>query len=64
MNFLEEIASEWYEYQGYFVRTNVKFGSACTVHLGLREILWVNFLFHGDYNTITDFGEKRKFLCS
>lgn len=23
MNFLEELASEWYEYQGYFVRRNV-----------------------------------------
>lgn len=26
MNFLEELAAEWYEYSGYFVRTNVKFG--------------------------------------
>lgn len=26
MNFLEQIASEWHEYKGYFVRTNVKFG--------------------------------------
>ena len=26
MNFLEQLASEWYEYKGYFVRTNVKFG--------------------------------------
>jgi hypothetical protein len=24
MNFLEQLASEWYEYSGYFVRTNVK----------------------------------------
>lgn len=26
MNFLEQLAAEWYEYQGYFVRTNIKFG--------------------------------------
>lgn len=27
MNFLEQVAAEWYAYQGYFfVRTNVKFG--------------------------------------
>lgn len=24
MNFLEQLTSEWYAYQGYFVRTNVK----------------------------------------
>jgi Holliday junction resolvase-like predicted endonuclease len=26
MNFLEELAAEWYEYKGYFVRRNIKFG--------------------------------------
>ena len=26
MNFLEKLAAEWYEYKGYFVRTNVRFG--------------------------------------
>ncbi|MEW6617628.1 MAG: hypothetical protein AB1333_04410 [Patescibacteria group bacterium] len=26
MNFLEQLAAEWYEYSGYFVRTNIKFG--------------------------------------
>lgn len=26
MNFLEQLAAEWYEYNGYFVRTNIKFG--------------------------------------
>ncbi len=26
MNFLEELVAEWYQYKGYFVRTNVKFG--------------------------------------
>jgi len=26
MYFLEELAAEWYAYQGYFVQTNVKFG--------------------------------------
>jgi hypothetical protein len=26
MNFLEELASQWYEYQGYFVRRNMKVG--------------------------------------
>ena len=24
MNFLEQLVAEWYEYEGYFVRTNVK----------------------------------------
>jgi len=26
MNFLEQLAAEWYEYKGNFVRTNIKFG--------------------------------------
>jgi len=26
MNFLEQLAAEWYQFRGYFVRTNVKFG--------------------------------------
>lgn len=26
MNFLEQLAAEWYEYQGYFILRNVKFG--------------------------------------
>lgn len=26
MNFLEQLAAEWYQYKGFFVRTNVKFG--------------------------------------
>lgn len=26
MNFLEQLAAEWYEYNGHFVRTNIKFG--------------------------------------
>lgn len=26
MNFLEQLVAEWYEYNGYFVRTNIKFG--------------------------------------
>lgn len=26
MNFLEQLAAEWYGYKGYFVRTNIKFG--------------------------------------
>jgi len=26
MNFLEQLAAEWYTRQGYFVRTNLKFG--------------------------------------
>ena len=28
MNFLEQLVAEWYEYQGYFVRRNMKFGGA------------------------------------
>lgn len=28
MNFLEQLVAEWYEYQGYFVRRNIKFGGA------------------------------------
>ena len=26
MNFLEQLAAEWFDYQGYFIRTNIKFG--------------------------------------
>ena len=26
MNFLEQLTSEWYEYKGFFVRKNIKFG--------------------------------------
>ncbi len=26
MNFLEQLAAEWYEYNGYFCRTNIRFG--------------------------------------
>jgi hypothetical protein len=26
MNFLEQLVAEWYEYQGYFATTNIKFG--------------------------------------
>lgn len=26
MNFLEQLAAEWYQYKGYFVRTNLRFG--------------------------------------
>jgi hypothetical protein len=26
MNFLEQLAAEWYQYRGYFVRTNIRFG--------------------------------------
>lgn len=26
MNFLEQLAAEWYEHNGYFCRTNIKFG--------------------------------------
>ncbi len=26
MNFLEQLAAEWYEYNGHFVRTNIHFG--------------------------------------
>ena len=28
MNFLEQLVAEWYEYQGFFVRRNIKFGGA------------------------------------
>ena len=27
MNFLEELAAEWYEWQGYFIRRNVLVGT-------------------------------------
>lgn len=26
MNFLEQLVAEWYEYRGFFVRTNIRFG--------------------------------------
>ena len=30
MNVLEELVSEWYEYQGYFVRRDIKVGKRAT----------------------------------
>ncbi len=30
MNFLEQLAAEWYEYKGYFIRTNIRFGRNAT----------------------------------
>lgn len=30
MNVLEELVSEWYEYQGYFVRRDIKVGKKAT----------------------------------
>ena len=26
MNFLEQVVAEWFSYEGYFVKTNIKFG--------------------------------------
>jgi len=34
MNFLEQIAAEWYQYKGYFVRTNIRFGRNAGGHGG------------------------------
>jgi Holliday junction resolvase-like predicted endonuclease len=34
MNFLEQLVAEWYQYKGYFVRTNIRFGRNATGHGG------------------------------
>lgn len=42
MNFLEQLAAEWYEYNGYFVRTNLKFGRNATGrggHVGEMDVI-------------------------
>lgn len=40
MNFLEELASEWYEYNGYFCRTNIRFGeTGHGGHLGEMDVI-------------------------
>ncbi len=37
MNFLEELAAEWYEYKGYFVKRNIKFGGPAGKSTGGRS---------------------------
>ncbi len=37
MNFLEQLAAEWYEDSGYFVRTNLRFGVNFDGHGGAQR---------------------------
>lgn len=40
MNFLETLAREWYEYNGYFCRTNIRFGAlAHGGHMGEMDVV-------------------------
>lgn len=65
MNFLEQLVSEWYEYRGYFVRTNIKFGKRDNGgYLGEMDVI----AYHPKHKTLThietsmdaDSWEKRK----
>lgn len=40
MNFLEKLTAEWYEYQGYFCLTNIRFGqTGHGGHLGEMDVI-------------------------
>jgi len=40
MNFLEKLATEWYEYNGYFCRTNIRFGqTGHGGHIGEMDVV-------------------------
>lgn len=42
MNFLEQLAAEWYEHQGYFTRTNLRFGANANGrggHVGEMDVI-------------------------
>ena len=42
MNFLEQIVAEWYQYKGYLVRTNLRFGRNATGrggHIGEMDVV-------------------------
>lgn len=40
MNFLEKLVSEWYEYKGYFCRTNIRFGqTGHGGHIGEMDVV-------------------------
>lgn len=68
MNFLEQLASEWYEYQGYFVRRNIKFGGSAGKstggHSGEIDILAFHpksdSLIHIETSSDFDSWEERK----
>ena len=68
MNFLEQLAAEWYEYNGYFVRRNIKFGGAAGKstggHSGEIDVLAYrpkdNTLVHIEASSDFDSWEKRK----
>ncbi|MBU2541941.1 hypothetical protein KJ785_00055 [Patescibacteria group bacterium] len=72
MNFLEQLVAEWYEYQGYFVRRNIKFGGAAGKstggHSGEIDVLAYlpkdNTLLHietsSDYSSWSD--RRKKFV--
>lgn len=50
MNFLEQLVAEWYAFQGYFVRTNIKFGKrAKGGYLGEMDVV----AFHPKEKTLT-----------
>ncbi len=40
MNFLEQLAAEWYGYRGYFCRTNIRFGkTGHGGHIGEMDVI-------------------------
>ena len=40
MNFLEKLTAEWYEYKGYFIRTNIRFGkTGHGGHIGEMDVI-------------------------
>lgn len=46
MNFLEQLIAEWYEYNGYFMRINLKFGKNANrrgVYVGKINVVDISF---------------------
>jgi hypothetical protein len=65
MNFLEQLVAEWYAFQGYFVRTNIKFGKrAKGGYLGEMDVVAFHpkekTLIHIETSTDADSWSERK----
>lgn len=65
MNFLEQLAAEWYQYKGYFVATNIKFGPrARGGYAGEMDVIAYDpkshDLIHIETSTDADPGAKRE----
>ena len=67
MNFLEQLTAEWYEHNGYFIRTNLKFGRSANGrggHIGEMDVVAFHpmnkVLIHVETSTDSYSWEKRQ----